>query len=205
MRKLIATAGLTGLLIAAMSGLALAESGWASPALNSAGGGEVALAASPSGMVSVAAEVSNQPSGEVLPCCLTMPYVCEIQQVALTISCCGCDDGCEPGSTDGIIVTFYDHEWKLLAIAKLGGPWCGCDEKNHFVAKLDKAIDPQLVSHVRVSKPGDDALSIQGFKIKVSSTDECNCPRPKWWTIAHCQNCCSEISADSAYIVSNGE
>ncbi|MCC7478553.1 hypothetical protein IT575_08860 [bacterium] len=199
MRKLIAVAGLAGVLLCGLSGLARAESGWASPAM---GSGEVALAAAPD-TLNVAAAVSNQPTGEVMDCCLMMPGTCEIQQVALTISCCGCTDPCEPGSKDGIIVSFFDKEWKLLAMAKLGGPWCDCDEKNHFVSKLDKAIDPSLVCHVRVSKPGEDQLSIQGFKIKVSSSDECECPRPKWWTIAHCQNCCNDISADSAYIVSS--
>ncbi len=187
MRKLIALASLAGLLVAGYCGQAQAESGWASG----------------SDPLTIAAEVSSQPSGEVLCCDLNMPYVCEIQQVALTISCCGCDGGCEPGSQDGIIVGFYDKDWKLQAMAKLGGPWCDCDEKNHFVGKLDKAIDPSLICHVRLSKPGDDPLSIKGFKIKVSSTDECNCPRPKWWTIAHCQNCCNEISADMAYIVNS--
>lgn len=206
MQKLFAALSLAAIALVILSTLALADSGWGSSSPDAAAGlGATSVNASlvPSGSGASDAQTALDLSGfgEELGCCLSMPCVCEISQVALTISCCcTCDDDCEPGSKDPIVVTFLDKAGNELANAKLGGPWCGCEGKNHYVGKLSAAIDPALVAAVRFTKPGEDKLSINGLKLKVSSSDDCQCPRPKWWNVLHCKTCCAEIGGENAYI-----
>jgi hypothetical protein len=197
MRKLIAAIILGGCLAATLATVALADSGWGSGSLATAGGTEP----------SVAAEVSARPTGEDLGCCAEWPDACMIGEVSLSITCCGCD--CEPGTADNIVVTFYDHEWKLLAISTLKGPWCSCRPCDYSgdhakKGKLDKPVDPSQVCHIRISKPGDDNLQISYLKLKVGSAPgECECPRAKWYTIVKCDVCCTDINAEQAWIVNS--
>jgi hypothetical protein len=192
--KLFKTVGLVGLFILTMAFVAVADTGWGSGAVAESGNTEVMAAADMA--------AGAMPSGEELCCDLDMPCSCEITCVTLCISTCGCD----VTTKDAFVVEFFDSNWGLLASAKLGGEWgddgCNCGS-DCFSGELDKAINPQDVCHVRLTKPGEDNIEIDWFKLKVGSYNECSC-KGKWWTVAKCGFCCTEVTGAGAWILNSG-
>jgi hypothetical protein len=113
-------------------------------------------------------------------CGLCLPCTCELDCVSLDIDC-GC---CPGGSKDPIVVDFLYADSTVLGTATIPGPWCmpcGCGS---YEAMLDKPVDPAAVKYVRITKPGDDDLYLDWFKLSASYPK--NCCKTKWATLFKC-------------------
>jgi hypothetical protein len=116
-------------------------------------------------------------------CGLCIPCTCELNCVSLELSCCFCDS--DAGSVDPIIVEFLGPDASVLGTATLAGPWCGpCCNTGYAVAELDQAVPPMAVEYVKITKPGDDDLCLDWFKLCAADADPCY--KTKWYKLFDC-------------------
>ena len=124
-------------------------------------------------------------------CGLSIPCTCELNCVSLELNCCWCDS--EAGSADSIIIEFLGPDASVLGTATLEGPWCGpCSNSGYAVAQLDQPVPPMAVEYVKITKPGEDDLCLDWFKLCAASSGPC-C-KMKWYELF---NCCIRIELGS--------
>ncbi|MBN2081697.1 hypothetical protein JW859_05745 [bacterium] len=133
----------------------------------------------------------DEPTAATL-CGLCMPACCQLTCVSLELNCCWCTP--DAGTIDPIAVEFLAADATVLGTAVLDGPWCDpCCNSGYAVAELDQPVPALAVKYVKISKPGDDDLCLDWFRLCATGDDPCCCP--KWYKLF---DCCIRIDLGDA-------
>ena len=116
-------------------------------------------------------------------CGLQLPCTSELSCVGLDLSCGPCPDAGR--SMDQVAVEFLAADGSLLGLAALDGPWCDpCTDCGIIHAPINPPVNPADVKYVRITKPGEDDLDINWFKLTAGY--EGQCCKSKWFTLFEC-------------------